>query len=57
MFPAEAYQATHIERTLPAWAKSDAMRAAFPDMAHKTSGTASDKATLAGTITGWQVPE
>ncbi len=39
------------------WAKSEAMRAAFPDMALKTSGNASDKATLAGTIAGWQVPD
>jgi hypothetical protein len=41
----------------PVWAKSDAMRAAFPDMALKTSGTASDHATLAGTMAGWQVPD
>jgi hypothetical protein len=42
---------------VPVWAKSEAMRAAFPDMALKTSGNASDKATLAGTIAGWQVPD
>jgi hypothetical protein len=42
---------------VPVWAKSAAMRAAFPDMALKTSGNASDKATLAGTIAGWQVPD
>jgi hypothetical protein len=42
---------------VPVWAKSDDMRAAFPAMALNTSGTASDHALLAGTITGWQVPD
>lgn len=41
----------------PVWAKSQAMRAAFPEMALKTGGNATDKATLAGTIAGWQVPD
>ena len=60
--PANGFPETQVTfhytmQDVPVWAKSDAMRAAFPDMALKTSGTASDKATLAGTITGWQVPE
>jgi hypothetical protein len=42
---------------VPVWAKSAAMRAAFPAMALNTSGTASGKATLAGTMAGWQVPD
>ncbi len=42
---------------VPVWARSEAMRQAFPAMAVETSGTASDKATLAGTIAGWQVPD
>jgi len=42
---------------VPVWAKSDAMRAVFPAMALATSGTATDKATLAGTVAGWQVPD
>jgi hypothetical protein len=42
---------------IPVWAKSDAMRAAFPAMALATSGTATDHATLAGTMAGWQVPD
>ncbi len=42
---------------VPVWANSDAMHAAFPAMAHATSGTATDKTTLAGTMTGWQVPD
>jgi hypothetical protein len=39
------------------WANSDAIRAAFPAMANATSGTASDKTTLARTMAGWQVPD
>ena len=42
---------------LPVWADSESIRAAFPVMAHETSGTASDKATLASTIAGWKVPD
>ena len=42
---------------VPVWAKSDAMRAAFPALALNTSGSASDKATLASTMAGWQVPD
>lgn len=42
---------------VPVWAKSAAMRAAFPAMAINTSGNATGKATLAGTMAGWQVPD
>jgi hypothetical protein len=42
---------------VPVWAKSEAMRAAFPALALTTSGTASDHATLAATMAGWQVPD
>jgi len=42
---------------MPVWAKTDAMRTAFPAMALAASGTASDKATLARTMVGWQVPD
>jgi hypothetical protein len=42
---------------VPVWAKSAEMRAAFPAMAHELSGTATDKATLAVTVAGWQVPD
>jgi hypothetical protein len=42
---------------LPVWANSAGIRSAFPDMAQKTSGTASDKATMASTIAGWKVPD
>lgn len=44
-------------RDTPVWAKSDAVKAAFPEMAAKTTGSATDKATLAQTRVGWQVPD
>jgi hypothetical protein len=60
--PANGFPETQVAyhytmQDVPVWAKSDAMRAAFPAMALATSGTASDKATLAGTMAGWQVPD
>jgi hypothetical protein len=42
---------------IPVWAKSDDVLKAFPTMAHQVSGTATDKATLASTMAGWQVPD
>ena len=42
---------------VPVWAKSPDVQAAFPDMTAKTSGEATDKATLAQTLAGWQVPD
>jgi len=60
--PAHGFPETQVTyhytmENVPVWAKSAAMRAAFPALALNTSGTASDKATLAGTIAGWQVPD
>jgi hypothetical protein len=60
--PANGFPETQVTyhytmQDVPVWAKSDAMRALFPALAHNTSGTASDKATLAGTMAGWQVPD
>jgi hypothetical protein len=60
--PANGFTETQVVyhytmENVPVWAKSNAMRAAFPDMALKTSGTASDKATLASTMAGWSVPD
>lgn len=42
---------------VPVWAKSPDVRTAFPSMERATSGDATDKATLAQTIAGWQVPD
>lgn len=47
----------YVMRDVPVWAKSAAVKEAFPAMAEKISGTASDKATLAQTRVGWQVPD
>jgi hypothetical protein len=60
--PANGFPETQVAyhytmQDVPVWAKSDAMRAAFPAMALATSGTASDKATLASTMAGWSVPD
>jgi len=46
----------HIE-DVPIWAQSQAVKDAFPKMAKQTTEDSTDKATLAGTITGWQVPD
>jgi hypothetical protein len=56
-FPETQVTYHYTLQDVPVWAKSDAMRAAFPAMALATSGNASDKATLAGTMAGWQVPD
>ena len=42
---------------VPIWAKSDDVLTAFPKLATALSGQASDHATLAQTIAGWQVPD
>ena len=41
---------------VPVWAKEDEMKAAFPEMATKTSGDATDQTALATVGAGWQVP-
>ncbi len=44
-------------KDVPVWAKTAEVKAAFPAMAEAISGHATSKATLAKTLTGWQVPE
>ncbi|MHB1699070.1 MAG: hypothetical protein ACYCSN_02865 [Acidobacteriaceae bacterium] len=44
-------------KDIPVWVDTAQMRAAFPAMATAISGNATDTATLAKTMTGWQVPE
>lgn len=56
-FPETQVTYHYTMQDVPVWAKSAEVLAAFPDMAHATSGTATGKATLAGTIAGWQVPD
>lgn len=62
--PAQAngFPETHVVyhytlEDVPVWAKSQDVRDAYPALAHATSGTATDKATLASTMAGWQVPD
>jgi hypothetical protein len=42
---------------VPVWAKSADVQLAFPNLAAALSGQASDHATLAQTLAGWQVPD
>jgi hypothetical protein len=60
--PANGFPETQVTyhyamQDVPVWAKSTEVLAAFPAMAQAISGTSTDKATLAGTIAGWQVPD
>jgi hypothetical protein len=60
--PANGFTETQVAyhytmEDVPVWAKSAQMRAAFPALAHAVSGSATGKATLAGTMAGWQVPD
>ncbi len=56
-FPETRVVYHYTMQEVPVWAKSLDVQAAFPVMAHDTSGTASDKATLARSAVNWQVPE
>lgn len=56
-FPETNVVYRYTMENVPVWAKSDAMRAAFPTMSANTSATASDHSTLAATMAGWQVPD
>jgi hypothetical protein len=56
-FPETDVLYTYHMEDVPTWAQSQVVKDAFPKMAKQTSGDATDKATLAGTITGWQVPD
>lgn len=44
-------------KDIPAWADTPQMKAAFPAMAAAISGNATASATLAKTMSGWQVPD
>ncbi len=44
-------------KDVPVWAQSAEVKKAFPKMSTDLSGDAQDKATLAQTMAGWQVPE
>jgi hypothetical protein len=56
-FPETTVVYHYTMEEVPVWAKSAQMRSAFPAMTQELSGNASDKAKLAVTMTGWQVPD
>jgi hypothetical protein len=57
-FPETQVTYHYTLQDVPVWAKSDAMRSAFPALALDTAGGgASGTSTLAGTMAGWQVPD
>jgi hypothetical protein len=56
-FPETQVTYHYVMQDVPVWAKSTEVLAAFPDMAKQISGPSSDKATLAGTVAGWSIPD
>ncbi len=44
-------------KDVPIWARTPEVQAAFPAMATAVTTVSTDKATLAGTTAGWQVPD
>jgi hypothetical protein len=47
----------YVMKEVPVWAKTPEVQAAFPKMAEATGGEATDKAVLAQTPVGWQMPD
>jgi hypothetical protein len=56
-FPETRITYHYAMQDVPVWAKTPEVQAAFPAMANSVSGQATGKATLAGTLAGWQVPD
>ena len=56
-FPETQVTYHYTMQDVPIWAEGANVKAAFPAMAEATSGNATGKATLAGTLAGWQVPD
>jgi hypothetical protein len=56
-FPQVQVTYHYTMQNVPIWAKSADVQLAFPALAAATSGHASDRATLAQTMAGWQVPD
>ncbi len=44
-------------KDVPIWARAAEVQAAFPKMAHDVTTISTAKATLAGTMAGWQIPD
>jgi hypothetical protein len=59
---ANGFPETHVTyrytlEDVPVWAKTPAVEAAFPQMAHAISTESTAQATLAQTVAGWTVPD
>ena len=60
--PANGFTETQVTyhytmQDVAVWAKSQQMQTAFPALAKALSGDSTDTTTLAGAMTGWQVPD
>lgn len=56
-FPESTVTYRYTMQEVPVWAKSEEVKAAFPKLSSALSGESTGKATLAGTMVGWQVPD
>jgi hypothetical protein len=56
-FPQTQVVYRYTMQDVPIWAKTPEVQVAFPKLATALSGQASDHATLAQTLAGWQVPD
>ncbi|HEX7157750.1 MAG TPA: hypothetical protein VF214_01955 [Edaphobacter sp.] len=56
-FPQTQVVYHYTMQDVPIWAKTPEVQLAFPKLATALSGQASDHATLAQTLAGWQVPD
>ncbi len=56
-FPETQVTYHYTMQDVPIWAKTPEVELAFPKLATAISGQASDHATLAQTMAGWQVPD
>lgn len=56
-FPETQVTYHYTMQDVPIWAKTPEVQLAFPKLAAAVSGQASDHATLAQTMAGWQVPD
>jgi hypothetical protein len=56
-FPQTQVTYHYTMQDVPIWAKTPEVQSAYPKLATALSGQASDHASLAQTMAGWQVPE
>ena len=56
-FPETLVTYRYTLEDVPVWAQAPEVQAAFPQMARAIKGESSAQATMAGTLTGWQVPD